>query len=172
MALKPVTRIICLDDHRNFSDEIRKRFTDASRYEVSVFHNGDDMLRHIPAGKPGSVCSVVIIGLHDTAENRAASEVLVERIKTKDPSAGILLVVSPDKIEEARKELRFNIDGFIPRNSNMVLRVHNAVKKHISEYNLDKYRKRRKISFLVLAAGILIALMILIIARFRFPIYF
>ncbi len=114
----------------------------------------------------------MIIGLHDTAESRAASEVLVEKIKSNDPSAGILLVVNPDKIEEARKELRFNIDGFIPRNSNMVLRVHNAVKKHISEYNLDKYRRRRRISVMVLAAGLLTALIILIIARFRFPLYF
>lgn len=172
MAARSRTAVICLDDHRNFSDDIRKRFTDTSRYEVSVYHNGDDLLKNFTSLKQGAGCRIVLIGIHDTKESRTAVEVLVEKIKTHEPAAGILIIVNPEKIEEARRELRFNIDGFVPRNSNMVLRIHNAVKKHISEYNLDIYRKRRKISVIFLVAGIILSLIILIIARSRFPLYF
>lgn len=172
MALSPKTHIFCLDDHRTFAEDIRKRFSDVSRYEVTVSYNADDLFRLFNTVKSWKVCKVVIIGLHDSKENYKSTENFIDRLKKSDPGAGILLIASPDKIDDARKALIFNVDALIPRNSNTVLRVHNAVKKHISEHNLRIFRRRRNISIAVLAASLIFALLIFLAARIRFPEYF
>jgi len=172
MALSHKTHIFCLDDHRSFSEEIRKRFTDTSRYEVSVSYNADDLLRLLNMEKSKRVCKLIIIGLHDSRESYAGTEQLVNEIKKADPETGVLLVVSQERLNDAEKQLRFNIDAFIPRNSSTVLRVHNAVKKHISEHNLKIYRKRRNISFILLVICMVVAIIVLLVARIKFPEYF
>jgi len=167
------TYIYCLDEYRVFSEDIRKRFSDTARYDVSVFNNADDIIKAFSEQKPGSVCRILIIGVHDSKESYNSCEILIDRIKKTDPKTSILVIVTnPEKTEDARRELRFNIDSFIPRNSSMVLRVHNAVKKHISEHNLAIYRQRRNVSLIVLACGIMLSLILLIIARIKFPLYF
>jgi len=172
MAAAGKTHIFCLDDHRAFGEEIKKRFSDATKYNVTVSHNEDDFLRLFFAEKSKKICKVIIIGIHDSRDNYQITENLISRIKSTNPETGILLVVNPEKMDEAAKKLRFNVDLFVPRNSNMILRVHNAVKKHISEHNLRIYRKRRNISLMVLAVFLAISLIILFIARLKFPEYF
>ncbi|HOU95034.1 MAG TPA: hypothetical protein PLN06_00210 [Bacteroidales bacterium] len=167
------TYIYCLDEYRAFSEDIRKRFSDSTRYNVSVFNNAEDIIKAFPDEKPGAGCRILIIGVYDSKESYNTAENLIEKIKKVNPETGILIiVVNPDKTEDARRELRFNIDSFIPRNSSMVLRVHNAVKKLISEHNLVIYRRRRNISLVVLACGLILSLIIFIIARIKFPLYF
>ncbi|HQK71346.1 MAG TPA: hypothetical protein PL101_09570 [Bacteroidales bacterium] len=172
MAASSKTHIFCLDDHRTFAEDLKKRFSDTTRYEVTVSHNEDDLLKLFSGEKSKKVCKIVIIGIHDSKDNYQVTDELISRIRTSNPETGILLVVSPERMEEASKQLRFNVDSFIPRNSNMVLRVHNAVKKHISEHNLKIYRKRRNISLLVFFIFLAFSLVVLFIARFKFPHYF
>jgi len=172
MAASGKTHIFCLDDHRAFGEEIKKRFSDTSKYEVTVSHNEDDFLKLFFAEKSKKVCKVIIIGMHDSRDNYQVTEDLISKIKSTNPETGILLIVNPEKVEEASKKLRFNVDLFIPRNSNMILRVHNAVKKHISGHNLRICRKRRNISLMVLAVFLAVSLIILFIARLKFPHYF
>lgn len=172
MSISNKTHIFCLDDHRTYSEEIRKRFSDPARYVVSVSSNESDLFSAFTREKSRKTCKVVILGLHDSKENYQGIESFVDRIKKYEPDTGILLVMSPERMNDARKQFRFNIDGFIPRNSNTVLRVHNAVKKHISEHNLRIFRKRRNISLLVLAVFLTVSLLILIFAEIKFPHYF
>ena len=75
-------------------------------------------------------------------------------------------------MEEVRKAAKFNIDAYIPKNTNAMLRIHNEVKKLISEYNINVYRKRRNISLSILLAFAIITVLAVIIAYFRFPGYF
>ncbi len=172
MAASKKTFIFCLDEHRLFAEDIRKRFSDTSRYEVSVLYNESDLFSAFAACKSFKTCKIVIIGLYDNKENYQNAEDFIEKIKKTDPGTGILLIVSPDRIDDARRHFRFNIDGFIPRNSNTVLRVHNAVKKHISEHYLKIFRRRRNISLILFAASVILAVLILIFARIKYPQYF
>ncbi len=172
MAATKKTLIFCLDDYHTFAEDIRKRFSDRSRYEVLVFYNESDLINAFTVKKSLKTCSMVIIGLHDNKENYQNAENFIDTIRKMEPDSGILLIVSPERMDDARKHFRFNIDNFIPRNSNTVLRVHNAVKKHISEHNLRIYRKKRNISLIILAAFLIFSLFVLVFARLKFPHYF
>ena len=55
-------------------------------------------------------------------------------IKKIDNKTGLILVGPPDKMEDIKKEVKYNIDAFIPKNANSILRIHNTVKKLISEH--------------------------------------
>ena len=71
-------------------------------------------------------------------------------IKKIDHRTGLILIGPPDKMEEIKKTVKFNIDAFIPKNANSILRIHNTVKKLISEHSIGIFRKRRNISLYVL----------------------
>jgi hypothetical protein len=172
MARPVQTHIFCLDDHRTFSDDVKKRFSDSTRYIVTVTHNRDEFLRKIDLEKDHHFCKVAIIGLHDTRENFEMAEHLIGEIKKIDIRTGIIIVASSDKLEDARKIIRFNVDSFIPLNANTILRIHNLVKKLISEHNLLIYRKRRTISAYALLIFLTLAAAFAILAYFRLPMYF
>ena len=87
-------------------------------------------------------------------------------------STGIILLGPADKMDEIKKEIRVNIDSYVPRNANQVLRIHNTVKKLISEHSLSIYRKRRNFSFYFLLIFLASAILLAIAAYFRFPQYF
>jgi hypothetical protein len=89
-----------------------------------------------------------------------------------DPNTGIILIVPDERMEEVRKIIRFNIDAYIPRNKNAILRIHNEVKKLISEYNINVYRKRRNISIYILIIFAIISVLAVILAWFKLPGYF
>ena len=44
MAKVVKTYLFCYDDHRHFSEDVKKRFSDQSKYVVMIFHNLDDFL--------------------------------------------------------------------------------------------------------------------------------
>jgi DNA-binding NarL/FixJ family response regulator len=170
---KPVkTYLFCYDDHRNFSEDVKKRFTDQSKYSVVIFHNMEDFLNRLVIEKEHGFCKVAILGLQDTKENFEAIDHMTAEIKKTDVSTGIILLGPPDKMEEIKKTIRINIDSYIPRNANQVLRIHNTVKKLISEHSLMIYRKRRNFSFYFLMMSIAVAVLLTIIAYFKFPQYF
>jgi hypothetical protein len=132
----------------------------------------DDLVNHLVREKDHNYCKVAILGLQDTKENFEIIDHLVVRIKKIDISTGIILLGPTDKIDEIKKAVRINIDSYIPRNANQVLRIHNTVKKLISEHSLLIYRKRRNFSFYFLLIFLALAVVFTIVAFFKLPIYF
>jgi DNA-binding NarL/FixJ family response regulator len=172
MAAVVKTYIFCFDDHRNFSDDIKKRFSDSTRYIVTVAHNRDEFLKLFVARKDDNFCKVAILGLHDSKENFEMAEHLINHIKKADISTGIILLAPPDRIDDVKKTVRMNIDSYIPMNANTILRVHNTIKKLISEHSLLIFRKKRNISFYILMIFIALSIVFAVVAWFRLPMYF
>jgi DNA-binding NarL/FixJ family response regulator len=172
MANVVKTYLFCFDDHRNFSDDVKKRFSDSARYIVSVAHNRDEFLKLFVARKDDKFCKVAIIGLHDSKENYELAEHLITHIKKTDISTGIILLAPPDKIDEVKKTVRINVDSYIPMNANTLLRVHNTVKKLISEHSLLIFRNKRNFSFYILLIFLALSAVIAVVAWFRLPMYF
>lgn len=166
------THLYCYDDHRGFSEDIRKRFSDRSRYTVESFQTREEFINLLEEEKEGNFCKVAILGLHDTKEQFEMIDQLTVEIKKIDPRTGLILLGPSDKMEVIKKTLKFNIDAYIPKNTNSILRIHNTVKKLISEHSIGIFRKKRNLSFYVLLGFLLISVILVIIARFRFPQYF
>jgi len=167
-----MTYLLCYDDHRNFTEDIRKRFSDVSRYKVESFHNVQDFMDNVRKEKEKSSCKVAIIGVPDAREQFEMVGEMTIDIKKVDPGTGLILLIPPDKVEDLKKSVRFNIDAYIPRNANTVLRIHNAVKKLISEQSIVIFRKRRNISIYVLLGFLVLVGLLIIVAWFRLPQYF
>jgi DNA-binding NarL/FixJ family response regulator len=172
MANPVITYIFCLDDHKGFSEDVKKRFSDTERYTVDISHNRDEILRHIGNSSGFNSCKVAILGLHDSKENFEQAEKIISEIKKSDLRTGIILLIPPDKVDEVKKTVRSNVDAYIPRNANSILRIHNMVKRFISEYNLDIYRRRKKISVYVLLGFVVLSAILALLAYFRLPEYF
>ena len=163
------THIYCFDDHRRFTEEIRKKFDDPSRYIIHSFQTRDEMIDWFFKEKENSSCKIAIIGVHDSEEQSELTDQLVTGILKSDPRTGIILLCPPEKIVEMKKIMKFNIDAYIPQNANFVLRVHNVAKKHFSEHNIRLHRKLRNRSLLALLTFIVFSVVLIIFARLRFP---
>jgi DNA-binding NarL/FixJ family response regulator len=172
MANNTRTHLFCYDDHRGFTDDIRKRFPDASRYIVVSFQTRQEFIDHLEETRDHRFCKIAILGMHETKEQFEMIDKLTREIKRIDPATGLILLGPQEKMEEIRKTVRFNIDAYIPKNANAVLRIHNSVKKLISEHSISIFRKRRNISLYTLFAFLLISAILLLIVYFRFPEYF
>ncbi len=172
MAKTRMTYLICYDDHRNFTEDIKKRFSDTSRYQVVSFHNKQDLLTYCTKEAENNSCKVAVIGVPDAREQFESVDELTQEIRNSDHGTGLILLVPPDKMDDLKKVVKFNIDAYIPRNSNSILRIHNTVKKLFSEYNITIYRKKRNFSIYVLLIFVVLAALLLIAARLRFPEYF
>jgi hypothetical protein len=68
--------------------------------------------------------------------------------------------------------VKFNIDAYIPKNGNAILRIHNAVKKLMSENGITIFRKRSNLSVYFLVGFFILTVISIIVAWFRFPEYF
>jgi hypothetical protein len=110
--------------------------------------------------------------MHETKEQFDMIDKLTMEIKRIDSSTGIILLGPPDKMDEIKKIVKFNIDAYIPKNSNSILRIHNMVKKLISEHGIVIYRRKRNISLYLLLAFMLLSIIIILISYFYFPEYF
>jgi DNA-binding NarL/FixJ family response regulator len=172
MAKNVKTHLYCYDDHRGFSEDIRKRFSDRSRYTVESFQTREEFINLLAEEKEDNFCKVAILGLHDTKEQFEMIDQLTVEIKKIDPRTGLILLGPSDKMEVIKKTLKLNIDAYIPKNTNSILRIHNTVKKLISEHGIGIFRKKRNLSFYVLLGFLLISLILIIVAYFRFPQYF
>jgi DNA-binding NarL/FixJ family response regulator len=172
MPAKLLTTLLCYDDHRSFTEDVRKRFFDVSQYEVVSFHTKQDFLDQCKKESDNSSCKVAIIGVPDAKEQFQVIDEMTMEIKKIDPCTGLILLVPVDKMEDLRKVVRFNIDAYIPRNANTILRLHNAVKKIISEHSISVFKKRRNISLWILFGFLIFCALALLIAFLRFPGYF
>jgi hypothetical protein len=172
MAKNTKTHIFCFDDHRGFSDDVKKRFPDLTRYIVVSFQTRQEFIDHLEKGKENKFCKIAILGMHETKEQFDMIDKLTMEIKRIDPSTGIILFGPQDKMDEIKKTVKFNIDAYIPRNANSILRIHNMVKKLISEHGIVIYRRKRNISLYILLAFMLLSIILILISYFYFPEYF
>ena len=167
-----MTYLVCYDDHRSFTEDIRKRFSDPARYQVESYHNVQDFMDRCRKDEDKSTCKVAIIGVPDAKEQFEMVAGMTLDIKKADPATGLVLIVAPDKMDEIRKAVRFNIDAYIPRSSNTILRLHNAVKKLISEQNIVIFRRKRNFALFVLLGFVLLSALLILIAWLKLPQYF
>lgn len=172
MPVNKITNLICYDDHRLFIEDVRKKFSDTSKYRVESFHSQEEFTGHLKKLAKSKSCKVVLIGIPDDMEHFEAIGKLTAEISKPNTDTNIILIAPPGKIEELKKAVKFNIDAYIPRNSNAILRIHNEVKKLISEYNIAIYRKRKYISLYILFIFLIICIVVAVIAYFKLPNYF
>ena len=172
MAKNIKTHLFCYDDHRGFTEDVRKRFNDISRYIVMSFQTREELIKHLEEEKEHNNCKVAILGLHDTQEQFEMIDQLTMEIIRIDPRTGLILLGPPDKMEAIKKTVKFNIDAYIPKNANSILRIHNTVKKLISEHSMGIFRKRRNFSIYILLGFLLLSAILIAIAFFRLPQYF
>jgi hypothetical protein len=71
------TYLFCLDDHRSFSEDVKKRFADISKYIVSVAHNREEFLKILETSRDHSVCKVAMVVLHESKENFEMADHLI-----------------------------------------------------------------------------------------------
>ncbi|NLA48770.1 MAG: hypothetical protein GX876_04830 [Bacteroidales bacterium] len=164
--------LICYDDHRMISEDLRKRFSDLSKYKVECFHSRRDFTAVL--GKPAEKrsCRIALIVIPEKSDQPDIFGKMTDGISRTDPDSGIILIVPAGRMDEIRKIIKFNIDAYITYNSNAILRIHNEVKKLVSEYNIKIYRKRRNFSLYVLAGYFILAALLLLMAYLRLPGYF
>jgi DNA-binding NarL/FixJ family response regulator len=169
MPVQKKTILICYDDHRSFTEDIRKRFSDSSRYNVVSFHTRQDFITCCKTESDNRECKIAIIGVPDTREQFQAIEDLTLEIKRIDQKTGLILLAQGDKMDDLKKIIKFNIDSYIIRNTNMILRLHNAVKKIISEHSIVLYKKRRNFALYVLSGFLFLSLAAFLVACLLFP---
>jgi DNA-binding NarL/FixJ family response regulator len=166
------THIYCYDDHRAFSEDVRKKFTDPARYTILSFQTTEEFINRIELDREHTYCKVAILGLHDTKEQIDMIDLLTMEIKRIDHGIGLILLGPPDKMELIKRSVKFNIDAYIPKNDNSVLRIHNTVKKLISENGIILYRKRSRTSVYFLVGFLLLSIILVLFTYLRFPQYF
>ena len=166
------TYIFCFDDHRGFTEEVRKQFPDAARYTIFSYPIREEFINNIAAERESNFCKVAILAVHDTGEHVDIIDKMTLEIKKIDPLTGLILICPIDKIAGIKKTIKFNIDAFIPKNSNSILRIHNTVKMLISEHSIRAFRKRRNFSIYLLLTYLLVSVLLGAIAFFRYPWYF
>jgi hypothetical protein len=164
--------LFCLDEHRTFSEDVKKRFSDTSKYRVIPASSQHEFLKTIENEKDHHFCKIAVITIYEAKEQRLVIENLAKAVKETDPSASLILVHPVDRGEEINKTVKFNIDGFIPRNDNAIIRLHNIVKRLIGFHNLEISRKRRKRSLVFLVIFAVLSAILLLLAYFKYPIYF
>jgi len=172
MDATKMTYLICYDDHRTFTEDVRKRFSDSTKYTVESFHTRQEFIDHCRKETENKSCKVAIIGVPEASEQFETIENLTVEVKESDPKTGLILLIPGEKMDALKKVVRSNIEAYVPRNTNAVLRIHNTVKKLISEHNISIYRKRRNFSLYVLLAFLILSGLVILITYFRMPEYF
>ncbi|MGI5913172.1 MAG: hypothetical protein ACOX5K_00395 [Bacteroidales bacterium] len=172
MATSKITHIICYDDHRNYTENVRKRFADSSKYLVTSFHNKDQFIGHCEKLANIDLCIVAIIGFTESVEKIDMLNEFIGRVKETLPGRGIILLVQPINLQEIKGALNQKVDALIPINNNMVLRIHNVVKRFISEFNIIIFKRRRNRAFIAVALFIALMLAAFLFFFFRYPMYF
>jgi len=164
--------LFCLDEHRTFSEDVRKRFADTSKYRVISTSSQHEFLKTLENEKEHRFCKVAVITIYEAKEQGLIIENLAKTVKKTDPSVWLILVYPVEKGEEIKKTVKFNIDAFIPRNDNAIIRLHNTVKRLIGWHNLEISRKRRNLSLFLLLAISVLAAILLLVAYLKYPLYF
>ncbi len=168
MASHEKTYLYLLDEYMNLTGGIKKRFSDDTRYLVRSVSSQDDFIELLEKEKENRCCKIALIGAHGAADRLESLDKLAAAVKNIDRKTGLVLIVTVEKLEAVKKAVKFNIDAYIPTGANTILRVHNAVKKIMSEYSLTRLRKRRNFSLMILILLIVISSIILLGVYMKF----
>ena len=160
-----------MDDHRIISEDVKKRFADHNGFEVESYQNEAEFRKQIMDTGKYSTCRIAIIVLNDNGGQTEMVKGLADDIKTHDNRTIVILIYSADKIDDI-KSVVDNADAWIAKNSNSLLRIHNVVKKYMSEHTIEIVKRRRNISLYVLLAFTALVVVAAILARIMYPIYF
>jgi hypothetical protein len=172
MAGKMKTYLYCFDDHRNFSEDVKKRFSDPEQYNVYSFQAREDLINQLRGTKEHNLCKIAILGLNYNEDHLKLIEEIIGEIKKTDNRTGLILLCTPGKMDDARNKIRHHIDAIIPNNANSILRIHNTIKNIKSERNVEAYRIRRNVSFFILIGSVVLSLIIALYAYFKYSWYF
>lgn len=166
------TYIYCHDEKRTFSVEVKKRFNDTDRYEVLVSSGRHELLSLAGKHRLALGFRVALIPLSGAADQIDQVKNLIDELRAISPGIQIILIVSGESPEEIVARSGIRPYSWVPVSNNSVLRIHNSVKKLISEATLTKKTRRVKIAFRILMGFAVAALLLLVYARLRFPQYF
>ncbi len=154
MAVKEFTHLFCLDDKKSYSAEIKNRFSDSSRYNVIVSSSPSEIINSVKSSQAKKCFKVAVIPLPDKPDKRSAAESFAMSLLSESPDINIILMTHGDR----PANLPFPFYSSVPANNNSIHRIHNSVKRLISEVALDSRRKRVRISSIVLAMTTLFSL--------------
>ncbi|MBM3420646.1 MAG: hypothetical protein FJY11_05870 [Bacteroidetes bacterium] len=166
------TYIFCHDEKRNFSVEVRRRFNDAGRYEVIVSTGRHELLNMVKERRAGRLLKVALLPMAGTPDQNDNIRLLAEELRTISPDIQIILLVGGESPEELVIKSGIRPYSWVPLSNNSVLRIHNSVKKLISEETLTRKSRRLKIAFRFMLAFAAASFMLVLYARLRFPQYF
>ncbi len=173
MAGKLKTYLYCFDDHRNFSEDVKKKFFDRERYNVSSFQAAEELLNHLRETREHhNLCKIAILSINDNEDHLRMIGEIIDKIKETDKKIGLILLCTAGRTDEIRNKIKHHIDAVIPNNTNAILRIHNTVKNMISESTVEKYRIRRNVSFYILAGSVVLSLIIALYAYLKYSWYF
>jgi hypothetical protein len=166
------THLICYDNHRGFSEEVRRHFSGSEWCTVSSFQTRQDFIGYLETLKKNKFCKIALLGMLENKEQFNIIDKLTLEIKKIDPLTGLILLGSPDRMEDIKKAVKFNIDAYIPKNANSILRIHNTAKKLIREHNIGVLRRRRNLSLYILLSFLIISALLLLFLFLKSPQFF
>ena len=152
-----MTYIFCLGSNRHFCEELKKRFSDPENYTFFSSSNAADLLRESKTVSRRSNCKVAIIETNEPGEQQSEIEDFTRDLKRAGQYTGLILIHSPERSGEIKKSIVFNIDAYIQRNGSTIPRLHNAVRKMISEHMLRQAGRRFKIALYTLSAFLILS---------------
>jgi hypothetical protein len=152
MKRRDSTYILCLDNNRQFCDDLGKRFSDPAKYTFFSSSSPVDILRESAGISKRRNSKIVLISINGSNLQLSEVESITRDVKYADPFTGLILVHTAERAEEIKKSIVFNIDVYIQRNGNTIPRIHNSVCKLISEHMLRLARKRLRIALFTTVA--------------------
>lgn len=113
--------IFVVEDNPVFGKMISHYLSLNEEYNVSLYKNGKDCLRHFHK-KPDIVC--VDLGLPDIP-----GETLILKLREVNPTLPVIVISGQDKISVAVELLHSGIEDYIEKNSNSIERLWNSLIK-------------------------------------------
>ncbi len=166
------TYLFCLDDKRSYSVEVKRRFNDASRYMVFVSQSRNELLNLVKEYIPRKGYKIAILPYYNLPDMSEPVQALAKEIQRISQGLSIVLLVHGDSPEETVQKSGIEAYSWVPASNNSILRIHNSVKKLISEKSLEVRTRRRKFAFRLFLAVLLVSLFGVVAAYLRFPQYF
>ncbi len=172
MAASKITQLICYDDHRNFTGDLKKKFSDETRYLVTSIHNTEQYIDYCEQIAKNNFCVIAIIGFTESVDKITFLNEFLEKVNNVMPDGGTILLVQSGNLQEVKDGISQSVDAVIPINNNTVLRIHNAVKRFISEYNIVIFKRRRNRALTAVMVFMAFMIAALFFFLFRYPVYF
>lgn len=166
------TNIICFDEHRHFTAQIKNSFSDTDRYHIASFNNRQAFTDYCKKVKDDGTFNIAIIGLFEFGTDTEFFENLMAKIGEAAGEIHIIVIASPCKIEYYKDRAATEADVFIPYNSNAILRVRNAVQRMIAGYHVVRLEKCRNNSLSVMAVFLFVGGLLLLLVRLKWPVLF